>query len=97
MGAFENYFVSTYNRTPAQTVSDVYKNPSEAKKTIERMILREMAGCNGWGYKVINHTCQHFTASYLYPNGYTGEIILRVYKPHYTTDMEWRRTDAKVV
>lgn len=92
-----NSFIASYNRAPAQTVSDVYKNPSEEKKTIERMILRGMAERNGWGYKVINHSCQHFTAGYLYPEGYTGEIILRVHTPRYTTDMEWRRTDAKVV
>ena len=97
MNTFENHFISAYNRAPAQTVCDAYKEPSVAKKTVERMILQEMKNCNGWGYKVIYHTCQHFTAGYLYPNPYTGEIILRVYRPHYTTDMEWHRTDATVV
>lgn len=92
-----NSFVASYNRAPAQTVSDVYKNPSEEKKTIERMILRGMAERNGWGYKVINHSCQHFTAGYLFTDPDTGVITLRVHTPRFTTEMEWRRTDAKVV
>lgn len=27
-----NSFIASYNRAPAQTVSDVYKNPSEEKE-----------------------------------------------------------------
>ena len=92
-----NSFIASYNRAPAQTVFDVYKNPSEAQKTIEYMILREMSEYNGWGYKVINNTCQHFTAGYLYPNGYTGETVLRVHTPNFTADMEWCHTNARVV
>ena len=92
-----NSFIASYNSAPAQTVSDVYKNPSEEKKTIERMILREMVDYRGWGYKVINHTDQHFTAGYLYANKYTGEIVLSVHTPNFTADMEWCRTNAKVV
>lgn len=92
-----NRFISAYNRASAQTVCDVYKKPSVAKKTIERIILKEMKDCGGWGYKVIYHTCQYFTAGYLYPNRYTGEIVLRVHKPHYTIDLEWHSTSVKVV
>ena len=92
-----NSFIAAYNRAPSQKVCDVYKKPSEAKKIAERMILREMVDCRGWGYKVINHTCQHFTAGYLYANKYTGEIVLSVHRPYYTIDLEWHRTDATVV
>lgn len=92
-----NSFIASYNRAPAQTVSDVYKNPSEEKKTIERMILRGMSERNGWGYKVINNTCQHFTAGYLFTDPDTGVITLRVHTPRFTAEMEWCHTNAKVV
>ena len=84
-----NSFIAAYNRTPAKTVSDVYKNPSEEKKTIERMILREMSEYNGWGYKVINNTCQHFTAGYLFTDPDTGVITLRVHTAQNAYEMEW--------
>lgn len=29
MDAFENYFISTYNRAPALSIFGAYKNPSE--------------------------------------------------------------------
>ena len=92
-----NSFIASYNSAPAQTVSDVYKNPSEEKKTIERMILRGMSERNGWGYKVVNHTYQHFTASYLFTDPDTGVITLRVHTPRFTAEMEWCRNNAKVV
>lgn len=92
-----NSFIASYNRAPAQTVSDVYKNPSEEKKTIERMILRGMAERNGWGYKVVNHTYQHFTAGYLFTDPDTGVITLRVHTPRFTAEMEWCSNNAKVV
>lgn len=74
-----NSFIAAYNRAPSQKVCDVYKKPSEAKKIAERMILREMVDCRGWGYKVINHTCQRFTAGYLFTDPDTGVITLRVH------------------
>lgn len=92
-----NSFIAAYNRAPSQKVCDVYKKPSEAKKIAERMILREMVDCRGWGYKVINHTCQHFTAGYLYANKHTGEIVLSVHTPNFTADVEWCHTNARVV
>ena len=96
MDAFENYFISAYNRAPAQTVSDVYKNPSERKKIAERMILHEMVDCRGWGYKVINHTCQHFTAGYLFTDPNTGVITLRVHTAQNAYETDWHDT-ARVV
>lgn len=84
-----NSFIASYNRAPAQTVSDVYKNPSEEKKTIERMILRGMSERNGWGYKVINHTCRHFTAGYLFTNPDTGVTTLRIHTSRHIYETEW--------
>ena len=51
MDAFENYFISAYNRAPALSVYGAYKHPSDAKVRAERAILREMSQRNGWGYK----------------------------------------------
>ena len=73
-----NSFIAAYNRAPALSVYGAYKHPSDAKVRAERAILREMTQRNGWGYKVINHTCQHFTAGYLFTYPDTGAITLRV-------------------
>ena len=96
MDAFENYFISAYNRAPALSVYGAYKHPSDAKVRAERAILREMTQRNGWGYKVINHTCQHFTAGYLFTDPETGVITLRVHTAQNAYEMDWRDT-AKVV
>lgn len=90
------HYIEAYNRTPGQTVLGVYKKPSEAKKAAERDILREMIECGGWGYKVISHTCQFFTAAYLYEHPNTGVIMLRVHTPHFVAEMVWHGTKAQV-
>ena len=84
-----NSFIAAYNRAPAQTVSDVYKNPSEAKIRAERAVLREMTQRNGWGYKIINHTRQHFTAGYLFTDPETGVITLSVHTAQNAYEMDW--------
>ena len=89
MDAFENYFISAYNRAPALSVYDADKHPSDAKVRAERAILREMTQRNGWGYKVINHTCQHFTAGYLFTDPETGVIMLRVRTAQNAYEMDW--------
>lgn len=96
MSAFENYFVSVYNRAPALSIFGAYKNPSEAKIRAERAVLREMTQRNGWGYKVINHTCQHFTTGYLFTDPDTGVITLCVHTAQNSYEMDWHDT-AKVV
>ena len=89
MGAFKNYFIPAYNRAPALSVYGAYKHPSEAKVRAERAILREMTRRNGWGYKIINHTCQHFTAGYLFTDPDTGAITLRVRTAQNAYEMDW--------
>lgn len=42
MNAFENHFISAYNRAPALSVYGAYKHPSDAKVRAEREVLREM-------------------------------------------------------
>ena len=96
MGAFKNYFISAYNRAPALSIYGTYKHPSDATVRAERAVLREMTQRNDWGYKVINHTCQHFTAGYLFTEPETGVITLRVHTAQNAYEMDWRYT-AKVV
>ena len=96
MDAFENYFISAYNRAPALSIFDAYKHPSEAKIRAERAVLREMTQRNGWDYKVINHTCQHFTAGYLFTDPNTGVITLRVHTAQNAYETDWHDT-ARVV
>lgn len=91
-----NSFIAAYNRAPALSVFGAYKHPSEAKICAEREILREMTERNGWGYKVINHTCQHFTAGYLFADLETGVITLRVHTAQNACEMDWCDT-AKAV
>ena len=96
MDAFENYFISAYNRAPALSIFGAYKHPSEAKIRAERAVLHEMTKRNGWGYKIINHTCQHFTAGYLFTDPETGVITLSVHTAQNAYEMDWHDT-AKVV
>lgn len=82
-------YVTSYNRAPALSVYGAYKHPSDAKVHAEKDILREMTKRNGWGYKVINHTCQFFTAGYLFENPDTGVITLRIHTPRHIYETEW--------
>ena len=91
-----NSFIAAYNRAPALSVFGAYKHPSEAKVRAEREVLREMTQHNGWGYKIINHTCQHFTAGYLFTDPETGVITLCVHTAQNVYEMDWCDT-AKVV
>lgn len=91
-----NSFIAAYNRAPALSIFGAYKHPSEAKICTEREILREMTERNGWDYKVINHTCQHFTAGYLFTDPETGVITLRVHTAQNAYETDWHDT-AKVV
>lgn len=84
-----NSFIASYNRAPALSIFGAYKHPSEEKNRVERAVLREMTQRNGWGYKVINHTCQHFTAGYLFTNPDTGVITLRVHTAQNAYEMDW--------
>ena len=91
-----NTFISAYNRAPALSIFGAYKHPSEEKIRAERAVLREMTQRNGWGYKVINHTCQNFTAGYLFTDTETGVITLRVHTAQNVYEMDWHDT-AKAV
>ena len=91
-----NSFIAAYNRAPALSVYGAYKHPSDAKVRAERAILREMTQRNGWGYKVINHTCQHFTAGYLFTDPETDVITLRVHTAQNAYETDCHDT-AKVV
>lgn len=91
-----NSFIAAYNRAPALSIFGAYKNPSEAKIRAERALLREMTQRNGWGYKVINHNCQRFTAGYLFTNPETGVITLCVHTAQNAYETDWHDT-AKVV
>ena len=91
-----NSFIAAYNRAPALSVYGAYKHPSDAKVRAERAVLREMTQRNGWGYKVINHTYQHFTAGYLFTDPGTGVITLCVHTAQNAYEMDWRDT-ARVV
>ena len=84
-----NSFIAAYNRAPALSVYGAYKHPSDAKVRAERAILREMTQRNGWGYKVINHTFQHFTAGYLFTDPETGVITLRVRTAQNAYEIDW--------
>lgn len=91
-----NSFIAAYNRAPALSVYGAYKHPSDVKVRAEREVLREMTKRNGLGYKIINHTCQHFTAGYLFTNPDTGVIMLRVHTAQNAYETDWRDT-VKVV
>ena len=96
-----NSFIAAYNRAPALSIFGAYKNPSKAKILAERAVLREMTQRNGWGYKVINHTCQHFTAVVVdYDDRYPYRVEFSNGARHWVTGEELRpikKNRAKVV
>lgn len=47
------------------SVIDAYGKPSEWKRAAECRIKQYMGAHRGYGYRVINHTCNFFTAAYV--------------------------------
>ena len=56
-------------KTPIRYVNDVYVRPSVYKERAERNILNYMLNNNGYGYRVMAHNSQMFTAGYIIYNG----------------------------
>ena len=81
-------YITSYLNAKPQNVRDAYKKPSVAKTDAEQAILNEMKACGGWGYKVLSHTCQYFTAAYVY-RGKDGIAKLRVHTPSNAFSIDW--------
>ena len=57
-----------YLKTPTRYVNDVYVRPSVYKERAERNILSYMLNNCGYGYRVMSHNSQMFTAGYIIRN-----------------------------
>ena len=57
-----------YLKAPLRYVADVYARPSVEKCIAERNILAYMLNNDGYGYRVMSHNAQMFTAGYIIRN-----------------------------
>ena len=57
-----------YLKSPLRYVADVYARPSVNKCIAERNILNYMMNNDGYGYRVMSHNSQMFTAGYIIRN-----------------------------
>ena len=57
-----------YLKAPILHVNDVYIRPSIYKERAERNILAYMLNNDGYGYRVMSHNAQMFTAGYIIRN-----------------------------
>ena len=57
-----------YLKTPIRCVNDVYARPSCDKLRAELNIIAYMLDQNGYGYRVMSHNAQMFTAGYIIHN-----------------------------
>ena len=57
-----------YLKTPARYVNDVYVRPSVIKLRAEFSIFEYMHFNDGYGYRVMSHNAQMFTAGYIIRN-----------------------------
>ena len=57
-----------YLKSPLLYVADVYARPSVNKCIAERNILAFMLNNDGYGYRVMSHNSQMFTAGYIIRN-----------------------------
>ena len=57
-----------YLKTPSRCVKDVYARPSINKRRAELNIINYLVDQNGYGYRVMSHNAQMFTAGYIIRN-----------------------------
>ena len=57
-----------YLKTPNRCITDVYARPSDAKLRAENNIFEYILDQDGYGYRVMSHNAQMFTAGYIIRN-----------------------------
>ena len=57
-----------YLATPSRCVKDVYVRPSISKRRAEQNIINYLVDQDGYGYRVMSHNAQMFTAGYIIRN-----------------------------
>ena len=72
-GYYSRYLMSTDTE-----LSDVYGRYSTNKWKAYQWCKNKMYELNGWGFKIISHTCQAFTVGFLYVDKETGKTMFNV-------------------
>lgn len=87
--ARKNYYKEIYKSKAGEysRVRDVYGRPSFYKERAEEIIMMEMRGNYGYGYKVLTHNAQMFTCGYVYDDA-DGNTILVVHTPSDRVEIE---------
>ena len=88
---------SQYITHPNQTLYDVFKNPSDAKREIYAYWKYvNLPAMHGYNLSVISGNCQNFTLGFLYPDQTTGEIMFAyITKENHRTCPVKTLTEAK--
>ena len=87
--ARKNYYKKIYESKAGEysRVRDVYGKPSFYKERAEELIMTEMRGNGGYGYKVLTHNTQMFTCGYAYDDA-AGNSTLVVHTPTERVEIE---------
>lgn len=87
--ARKNYYKEIYESKAGEynRVRDVYGRPSQYKEQAEEVILMEMRGNNGYGYKVLTYNTMMFTCGYVYDDA-DGNTTLVVHTPSDRVEIE---------
>ena len=87
--ARKNYYKEIYESKAGEysRVRDVYGRPSHYKERAEEIIIMEMRGKHGYGYKVLTHNFQMFTCGYVYDDA-DGNTTLVVHTPSERVEIE---------
>ena len=64
MNKRDSQTLSMYNRSSITCLEQAYKNCSQAKKTAEFNIKREMVSLNGYGFKILGKGKYSFSCAY---------------------------------
>lgn len=83
------YYISLYNRSSDYTLLDVYKYPSQAKRSAYAACKRKVYENDGWGAKILSFNCQMFTFGFLYQDPTTGVVMLNVETAYNSYQMEY--------
>lgn len=84
--AYYQDYMRAVEKYGCRTLNDCYKNPSCAKESAERAIIKECCDKDGYGYSVISYNTSIFTCGYLFNRD--GEVWFAVHTPSYYGEMK---------
>lgn len=84
--AYYERYMYAVNNYGYRRIYDCYNNPSGAKVSAEREIVKECDNKDGYGYSVISYNTNIFTCGYLFNRD--NELWFAVHTPSYYGEMK---------